>query len=318
MMALSHKAKQYLLAALKVLILIITFGYIYLKLTDDSALNLSQFSTQISATHSPIGWSLLLFLGLTVINWVMEILKWKTVASVVQPISFGKAARQSLAALTISLATPNRIGEYGAKAYFFPSEKRKQILLLNFFSNLVQMTVTIVFGILGLVLISQEYQVSFSTTNIVLIGLTVLALGILGFIFKEKELVLKGFSLTKIWNYIKKLSSRVKGSVVLLSFLRYLTFSFLFFLILRFFGTDLRFQTAMPLIYAMYLLASLVPTIFIFDVVVRGGVAVWLFSLAGIPELPVLCTVLAMWILNFALPALWGSFYVVSLKLKNP
>ena len=64
----------------------------------------------------------------------------------------------------------------------------------------------------------------------------------------------------------------------------------------------------------MYLIASIVPTIFIFDVVVKGGAAVWLFSLAGIPEIPVLSTVLSMWILNFVFPSVIGGFYLFNYK----
>jgi len=62
----------------------------------------------------------------------------------------------------------------------------------------------------------------------------------------------------------------------------------------------------------MYFLVSTVPTIFIFDVVVRGGVAVWLFSFAGISDLMVLSTVLVMWILNFVLPSIIGSYFVIA------
>jgi len=62
----------------------------------------------------------------------------------------------------------------------------------------------------------------------------------------------------------------------------------------------------------MYFFASVVPTVFVFDVVVRGGIAVWLFSFAGIPEFTVLSTVLAMWILNFVLPSIFGSFFILT------
>jgi hypothetical protein len=67
----------------------------------------------------------------------------------------------------------------------------------------------------------------------------------------------------------------------------------------------------------MYLFVSVIPTIFIFDLVVRGGVAVWLFSMVGVSELTILSTVLSMWLLNFVFPAIWGSFYVANYKLER-
>jgi hypothetical protein len=86
----------------------------------------------------------------------------------------------------------------------------------------------------------------------------------------------------------------------------------MFYGMLLFFNANIPFSEAMPLIFAMYLLVSILPTLFIFDVVIRGGVAVWLFSFAGIPELTVLSAVLAMWLFNFVIPALFGGFFVLT------
>ena len=44
------------------------------------------------------------------------------------------------------------------------------------------------------------------------------------------------------------------------------------------------------------------------------SVAVFLFSQLGIDELTVLCIVLIMWILNFVLPSIVGSYYLMKLK----
>jgi hypothetical protein len=244
----------------------------------------------------------------------LEILKWKTIITPVGKISFYEAFKQSLAALTTSLATPNRIGDYGAKAYFFQSEKRKQVLLLNFISNAAQMSITMLFGMIGLLLVISRYSISFSRLYVLVFGIAFIGLAFVGFAFKEKELVVKGLSLKNIYTYIKKLPFTLKRTVWLYSFLRYVCFSYLFFIILRFFEADISVTHAYPLIFAMYLLVSVVPTLFLWDVVVRGGVAVWLFSFAGVSELTVLCTVFAMWLLNFVIPATIGSYYVLTYK----
>ena len=309
MIALSYKSKQYGLIALKVLILMGTFGYIYLKIAQNESISFSEFIVTIRDRQSTL---ILLFFGFATANWFFEILKWQTVISPVKKLSLTEAARQSLAALTVSLATPNRIGEYGAKAYFFAPDKRKQVLLLNFFSNFSQMGITCIFGFYGLVYVMGNFGLSISITNSVLVILALIFFGITGYIFKEKELIVKGLSIGKILRYTKNLPMGLKVKTILFSLLRYLIFSSLFYFLLNFFGTEINTYETMPIIFAMYLLASVIPTIFIFDVVIRGGIAVWLFSMAGIPECPVLCTVLAMWLLNFVIPAIWGSFYVVT------
>jgi hypothetical protein len=308
MIALSYKSKQYGLIALKVLILMGTFGYIYLKIAQNEWISFSDFIVAIRNRQSTL---ILLFFGFAAANWFFEILKWQTVISPVEKLSLTEATRQSLAALTVSLPTPNRVGEYGAKAIFFAPDKRKKVLLLNFFSNITQMGITCIFGFYGLVYVIANFGLSISVANSLIVILALMIFGITCYIFKEKELLIKDLSIGKILRYTKNLPIEVKVKTILYSLLRYIIFSSLFYLLLNFFEAKIDVSEAMPIILAMYLLASIIPTIFIFDVVIRGGIAVWLFSLAGIPEWPVLCTVLAMWLLNFVIPAVWGSFYVV-------
>ena len=62
---------------------------------------------------------------------------------------FFEALKQSIGALTVSLFTPNRIGDYGAKALYYNSSYRKRIVLLNFIGNVMQMTITVLFGSIG-------------------------------------------------------------------------------------------------------------------------------------------------------------------------
>ena len=310
----SNKSKQYLLLALKVIILAVTFGYIYVKLTQNNSLVFSNFIANLSFNRKS---TLLVFLFfiLAAGNWFFEILKWKTLTSIVAPLSFRTALKQSLSALTVSLATPNRIGDYGAKVMYFAPEKRKQVLLLNFFSNAVQMGVTCIFGLIGLIYTVQKFSVEYSTTKLILFLLCLLLLGIVGYLFKERQLLLKGLTISRVLSYLGEIQGGIKLKVGIYSMVKYAIFSFLFYKLLLLFGAEISFSEAIPLLFSMYLLVSIIPTIFIFDLVVRGGVAVWLFSLVGVSELAVLSTVLSMWLLNFVFPAIWGSFYVVNYKL---
>ena len=318
MIVVHHKAKHYLIIALKVFILILTFGYIYFKLTQNETVNLSHFFNNNVTYNSITFLSLFFFILLATINWFFEILKWKTLVSHIQDISFLTAMKQSLASLTVSLTTPNRIGEYGAKAYFFERDKRKQVLVLNFFSNAIQMGVTTLFGVIGIAIIFQQYDLPLSTSKLI-ISLFILSLIlILGYRFKKKELLIKGFSISNVFQKFKNLSLPIKLKLTIYSIIRYLTFSLLFYSLLHFFNAHISILQFIPLIFSMYLIASIIPTIFIFDVVIKGGAAVWLFSFAGISEIPVLSTVLCMWILNFVIPSIIGGFYLLSYKSENP
>lgn len=310
-MNLTPKAKQYLLASLKILVLAFTFGYIFIKLNSTQGLSFSEFITNLTPKSATAGYALLFFLILAAANWFFEILKWQSVVSVVEKIDFKTAVKQSLAALTVSLATPNRIGEYGAKIYFFEASKRKKILLLNLYSNINQMLVTTFFGGIGLFYFVQRFNIQYSSKNILIAGFGIAILLIAAYFLKRKELK-NGFSIVKTITFFRNIPNTIKFKTLLFSVLRYIIFSSLFYFLLAFFSAEIGILEATPLIFTMYLLVSIVPTIFIFDVVVRGGVAIWLFSFVGVSELTILSTVLAMWLLNFVIPSLLGSFYVLT------
>lgn len=68
----------------------------------------------------------------------------------------------------------------------------------------------------------------------------------------------------------------------------------------------------------MYLLVSVIPMLFIFDVVVKGGIALFLFEFAGVDALIILSVITLMWLLNVVVPAVFGSFYVLNFNVVKP
>ena len=147
---ISLKYKHFLFFIVKLAIVLAAFYFIFEKLTSNELLSLSLFNEQLfSALQKPI-WLLIVILLCTDANWLLEIFKWKTLVFTEKRITFLEAYEQCLASLTVSIITPNRIGEYGAKAMFFEKEKRKKILALNLTGNLIQLSVTCVFGLLGI------------------------------------------------------------------------------------------------------------------------------------------------------------------------
>ncbi|WP_114492405.1 lysylphosphatidylglycerol synthase domain-containing protein [Candidatus Ulvibacter alkanivorans] len=317
MVSLPHKSTQYLPAALKVFILGVTFWFVYSKLVSNDQLSLSEFFQTLARSSSITLWTLLFCFGVAGLNWAAETAKWKALASTLQPINFSTAWKQTLTALTVSLATPNRIGEYGAKAYFFNTTQRKKVLLLTFFSNGMQLCITFLFGLVGLAFVLLRYDLQLSIGKGIFLILVIGIVGIIGYWLKEKQLGIKGLSIAAVIRYFSTLPKRIWVQTTLYAGLRYLLFSSLFLILLWCFDVNASLITLLPLIYAMYLLASIVPSVFLLDVVIKGGVAVWLFSLAGIDAYPVLCTVLAMWLLNFVFPAIVGSYYLLRYKKET-
>tara|TARA_R110001583_G_scaffold8413_9_gene40235 strand:- start:3739 stop:4596 length:858 start_codon:yes stop_codon:yes gene_type:complete len=282
----------------------------YQKLINNNLLTFSQFSAQFSVLWATNIWKLILLLLFTDANWLLEIFKWKTLVSVEKKIHFFEAFEQCLGSLTASLITPNRIGEYGAKALFFEKEKRKKIMLLNLIGNMSQLGVTLFFGIIGMsfLILNSNFPIpSVNPINILIIIVVVFLL----YLLRSK------FQLHKIKAYLKKLPKSIVFKTLLFSLLRYLFFSHQFYYLLLLFGIETDYFVLMNLLFCMYLLASIIPSLSIFDWAIKGSIAVWLFGFVGINELTIITITTIMWLLNFAIPALFGSIFVLNFKLNE-
>ncbi|MEM6685227.1 MAG: hypothetical protein AAF617_05470 [Bacteroidota bacterium] len=308
----SHKTKQFFALAIKVAILIGAAYFIYNKLVNNPQLDFDTFVKQL--THSNLLHPLVL-LGLllaTCCNWFLEIVKWKTLVSMFKSISLWESTAHTLGGLTASLFTPNRVGEYGAKALYFPSAERKRVLGLNFLGNFAQLLVTIVFGLTGFAVFIIEFGVELPWVKIWrAVFILLLIASIFLAIAKQRIIQFNGFSWERIRTFIKSVSVELHRKNLLFSILRYVLFSHQFYVLLVCFGCNTSYGLTMSTITAMYLITSLIPMLFIFDVVVKGSVAVWLFGYLNIPELSILSVVSLMWILNFVIPSIVGSYFVL-------
>ena len=123
---ISIKYKQFLFLLFKIVLVITACYFIYLKLVSNELLSITELHLQLSHLFSKNMWLLIVVLLFTDANWFLEIYKWKLLASQEQKITFFEAYQQSLASLTASLITPNRIGEYGVKAIYFEKKYEKK------------------------------------------------------------------------------------------------------------------------------------------------------------------------------------------------
>ena len=311
--ALPYKTKQFFFVLIKLAIVVGASYYIYERLTNNKELDFRVFVGFLSKNDVFTLKNVFFVLFLTVFNWFFEILKWKKLVSTIKKVSFFEATKQSLSALTASLFTPNRIGEYGAKAIYYTKRFRKRILLLNLMGNVSQMGVTLILGIIGLYYFVSTYNIEISFYRISRFSILLLVvMGFAAFGVSQNKYKVKGFSVERIMQFIKEIPHQKKILIFIYSIIRYAIFSYQFYFLLTLLGVELSYLDAMIGITSMYVLSSIIPTIFIFDVVVKGSIAVYVFGYLGINELTVLCVVTLMWILNFVLPSVFGSFHVLN------
>lgn len=313
-----YKTKQFFFVLIKISIVVAAFYFIYQKLAQNSDLKFSVFTELLTKNTLFSLKNGIILAFLSFFNWFFEIVKWQQLVTPIQNISFKNALEQTLGALTASLFTPNRIGEYGAKAMYFTKDYRKRILLITLIGNLIQMGVTVLFGCVGIYFFMKEFQVVLNVSNmlkILIIGLIVIA--IIVFFIRKTKWSIKGFSFEKISTFIKNYPMNIMIYGLVLSLLRYSIFSFQFYYLLTLFGIEISYLQAMMLVTSMYLLASIIPSIFAFDMVVKGSVAVYLFGFMGVNAVTILCIVTLMWVFNFVIPSVFGSYFVLKFNLPE-
>ena len=313
-----YKTKQFFLVLIKLSIVAGAFYFIYSKLVENNDLSFSIFSAFLVENDTFSLKNIMFLIILSVFNWFFEILKWKTLVKPIKTISFIGALEQSLGGLTASLITPNRIGDYGAKVIYYEKPYRKRIILMNLLGNISQMTITTVLGIFGLVIFMNQYQIEIDYYRLLRFVAIVLLIGVFSlFGIKYRGFKIKGYSIQQLLDYIKNIPSSIHTINLTLALVRYLIFSFQFYYLLTIFGVDLPYFNAMVVITSMYLLASFIPSITIFDAVIKGSVAVFLFGCVEVSELTILSIITLMWLLNFAVPSVVGSYFVLNFNLPK-
>jgi hypothetical protein len=312
MTAVAHKAKQFLVFSIKVLIVGCAFYFIERQLEQNSALSRENvvrlFEQNLSIS------SVLFLILLSFLNRFFEILKWQTLVSSFQKISLGQAAAQVLGALTAGIFTPNGLGEYAGKALFYPKTLTKKIVFLNLICNGVQMLLTIGFGLLGLVCFNAYFEV---VSNILVVGLFVV-LGIITILlFLSRNFTIRGYSIQQLWQKINEIPKEIHRKNFWLGLGRYLVFSHQYYFFFLIFGVDQPYLLLMAGITSVYLLASSLPSFQFLDFALKGSMAVLFFGKLGINDwIPVLITAL-MWFLNVVIPVVIGSYFVLNFKTKS-
>lgn len=312
MISIPHKAKQFLVFTIKVLIVTGAFYFIYQQLANNDQLDWEKFTTLFHKNQSVGG--ILFILSFSFLNRFFEILKWKNLVSHLQKTSLSQATAQVLGALTAGIFTPNGIGEYAGKALFFEKSKTKKIVFLNLICNGIQMIITVVIGILGLLYFNIQYNIITNKVVGLLFGLLVLLIVIL---FALKKIKIKGYSIEKLIHKINEIPKSIHQKNIVLGLCRYLIFSHQYYFLFLAFDVHLPYLILMSAITSIYFLASSLPTFQFLDFAVKGSVAVYFFGLLGVNEWIVVFISTLMWFLNVVLPVILGSYYVLNFKIQK-
>lgn len=306
---LSPKIKQFLLLLLKLIVVGLAFYFIQLQLADkewDWNIIAEKWQ-QPNAVFFIVG-----ILTLTFLNRFIEILKWKNLAQIIEPISIWESTKQVLIGITFGIVTPNGIGEYAGKAWFYNRKNAGKIVFLNAVCNGIQVIYAVTFGLIGTLYVNYLHEFIPSTYIYLFFGGLLAAILI---IFSIKNISIKGYSLQTIFTFLSEIPKEIHRKNIILAFLRYTVLVHQYYLLYRFFDVEIAYGTLLAVVASIYLLASSLPNFQAIDFALKGSVALFLFGFFGVNEWVIALVATSIWLLNLVIPISIGSVFLL---LFNP
>jgi hypothetical protein len=309
MKTLPDKTKQFFVFIAKILVVGGAFYFIYNRLSDDNQFDPARLSEAVSRKGAAMIIAAILFL--TVMNRFLEVLKWQALAGTLRPISLRKSAAQVLAAVTAAIFTPNGLGEYAAKAFYYKKEEAGQVVFLNLICNGVQMIVAVLAGLGGLVAFNVMYRVIPNSLLLLILGGIVIVIAV---VFASRKITIKGYSIQRLIEKIQELPKSVHRRNMIYAVLRYSCIALQHYLLFVLFDVTVPAYIMLPAIAGIYFLGSSLPNFTFIDFAVRGSVAVFFFGKIGVDEWIVVLAATLQWMLNIVLPVIAGSYFVLTFK----
>ncbi|MEE2953626.1 MAG: lysylphosphatidylglycerol synthase domain-containing protein [Bacteroidota bacterium] len=272
-----------------------------------------------------LGISLVIFMMF--LNWFLEAIKWRILIKKIELIPVSRSLQAVFTGITVSTFTPNRIGEYAGRVFCLKKANRIQAALITVLGSMSQLLTTIVFGSIAF-LFSFQYLDQYNDSlfilhnNFILISIVLMVISVasLFLYFNIVNIIAKIKTISwisNIYSYIKVLSYYNKKElfqVFLYSILRYIIFTTQFFILLNLFEVYILYHHAIVLIMLMLLIISIIPTIAITEISLRGSIAVFLFSVFSQNILGILAATLFIWLINLVIPAFIGTIFIFTLK----
>ncbi|MBK6965686.1 MAG: flippase-like domain-containing protein [Bacteroidales bacterium] len=331
-MELSAKVKKSLNIGLRALVALLAFWFIYRQVftTGDFA----NFSRDLSQKLTYPSFRLLIIIAfiLMPLNWGIEALKWKMLINYIEKISYFNAFRSVLTGISMSLFTPNRVGEFFGRVFTLKLNDPFKGVLLTIAGSISQLITTLLFGLISsLFYIKQYIRLTqtwqwFLYAGIVIFALVIGVLLVMLFLrapvlsARVHSLIRPGWH--KIHEYIAVLQSVRRNTllkVLLLSLSRYVVFSGQFYILLRAFNLEIPVFNAFVLISMTYFVMTAIPTVALVDVGIRGSVAIYFISMyfpgSALVATSILSATTLIWIINLALPALFGLLFINRLTI---
>lgn len=312
---------------LKIALAVLTIAFILYKLLVAYQIDKKfiQFHFDFSLKNSLY---LVLAILLLFANWGLETAKWHLLINQFEKISFANSLKAVLSGVTLSIITPNQIGDFAGRVIHLQTLNKIKGSLITVIGHTAQVLVTSIFGMYALLAFTAkaDFYVYIYWKQIAFAFFVMHVFAVIGFI--RIDFVYNILSRTrfigKIEKYIivfKSYSKTQLTKVLLYSIIRYTVFLLQYVLLLQFFGVHIGLVNSFIGVVAVFCIQSVVPSFILLDIGLRGAAAIFVFEeLSNYDksiELGVLLSAYSLWIINMMIPSLLGLIFILKHRFSK-
>lgn len=254
-------------------------------------------------------------------NYVLEARKWQVLLAPRLQISLWASLRGVLAGLTVSLFTPNRVGEFGGRVLFLPPRHRPAAVLLTLVGSHSRFILTLAIG--GLALLVVDPTAAYISIDVRWGAAICLAaaLGLLvAYIRVGWVAELRALAPFKRWTAaLASLPPLTLFHALWLSLLRYAVFTAQFLALLTAAGETIAYTQPLQAIAGcalVFLGLFITPSVTVIEPMMRSVYAAAVFMPLGASIEGVAMASFALWLLNLVLPAIPGLISLLRVKVR--
>lgn len=274
-------------------------------------------------------WKFWMVISFVFINWGLEARKWQILLSNIQPVSFFTSFKSVLCGVTLSLNTPNRIGEYGGRILFIKEGNRIRAITVSIVGGMAQLIVTMLMGCIGLAYILFSLNSMAAVMGISVFWLRIFLYGSsfgmivfmifffrLSWLIRLLEKLPYAEKFSRYINVLETFEAKVLLRLLSISLFRYIVFVLQYILMLQLLQVEQNMWTGFWLISVMFWILAIIPTFAIADLGIRGTVLKTLFFYSN-NLLGILTVTFGIWVINLFIPALIGSLLILGIKIRK-
>ena len=303
------KAKLYKLGntLIGLIVILIAIRYLYDVFSERTQID-GLFEVTIVLLNSFKTLSLVVLLCL--LNWGLELGKWKLLTQKIQKLSYKKLLQSILLGITLGLLTPNRIGELGGRLQYIKKGNRVKAFYYHSFSSITQLLLTFIIGLLGIVYLSPSIkELDFLPSILrwpIAFFLILLTMGLFFFSNTLKRVIGYFSSKFNATLVVPKIDIKDRIYLFLLSAGRYVVFTVQFGLLLQLLEADFTWMSCLMGLSVVFLMTAVIPTGLITDMPVKTSLAFYIFEKLEYDGINAIVCSFMLWIINLFIPALIG------------